>query len=135
MVPLKNYSRRGFLNSIGAGMAGLYATTSGLLNPMQLFGKNTGSDYTTQVAATFSDNYDQTVVKNKVEHLFESLGGIDDIISPGDKVAIKINLTGGSDTVGHENLQGVDIREAVWTHPAVLQAVGELLIDSGISGE
>ena len=135
MVPLKNYSRRGFLNSIGAGMAGLYATTSGLLNPMQLFGKNTGSDYTTQVAATFSDNYDQTVVKNKVEHLFESLGGIDDIISPGDKVAIKINLTGGSDTVGHENLQGVDIREAVWTHPAVLQAVGELLIDSGISGD
>jgi uncharacterized protein (DUF362 family) len=134
MVPLKNYSRRGFLNTIGAGIAGLYATASGVFNPLQVFGNNTGSDYTTQVAATLSDNYDQAFVRNRVEHLFESLGGINDIISPGDKVAIKINLTGGSDTVGHENLQGVDIREAVWTHPAVLQAVGELLIDSGISG-
>lgn len=101
---------------------------------MQVFGNNNGSNYTTQVAATLSDNYDQTFVKNRVAHLFEAIGGINDIISPGDKVAIKINLTGGSDTVGHENLQGVDIREAVWTHPAVLQAVGELLIDSGISG-
>ncbi len=134
MVPLKNYSRRGFLSTIGTGLAGLYATTSGLLNPLQILGNNSGLDYSAQVAATLTDTYDQTLVKNRVEHLFESIGGINDIISPGDKVAIKINLTGGSDTVGHENLQGVDIREAVWTHPAVLQAVGELLIDSGING-
>lgn len=134
MAPLKNYSRRGFLSTIGTGLAGLYATTSGLLNPLQILGNNSGLDYSAQVAATLTDTYDQTIVKNRVEHLFESIGGINDIISPGDKVAIKINLTGGSDTVGHENLQGVDIREAVWTHPAVLQAVGELLIDSGING-
>ena len=134
MAPQKNYSRRGFLQSVGAGLAGLYATTSGLLNPVQVFGHNNGPDYETQVAATLSDNYDPLFVKERVAHLFDSIGGINDIISPGDKVVIKINLTGGSDTVGHENLQGVDIREAVWTHPAVLQAVGELLIDSGING-
>jgi uncharacterized protein (DUF362 family) len=56
------------------------------------------------------------------------------VVKPGDKVGIKINLTGGSSWVGHENLDGVDIRECVWTHPEVLQAVGELLIDSGVSG-
>ncbi|MCB2201280.1 DUF362 domain-containing protein [bacterium] len=134
MVPLKNYSRRGFLNTIGAGIAGVYATTSGLLNPLQLFGNNTGSDYSTQVAATLADHYDQTFIKERIAHLFESLGGLSDIMSPGDKVAIKINLTGGSDTAFHENLQGVDIREAAWTHPSVLRAVGELLIDNGISG-
>lgn len=134
MIALKNYSRRNFISTLGASLASLYATTSGILNPLNVFGNNAGVDYTTQVAATLSDNYDQAFVKNRVEYLFESIGGISDIISPGDKVAIKINLTGGSDTANHENLQGVDIREAVWTHPAVLRAVGELLIDSGING-
>ena len=31
-------------------------------------------------------------------------------------------------------LNGLSITEAMWTHPAVLQAVGELLIDAGVNG-
>ena len=134
MTPLKNYSRRGFMSTLGASMAGLYAAASGVLNPLSLLGNNFELRDSTQVAATLADIYDQTIIRERIEHLFESFGGISDIISPGDKVAIKINLTGGMNCADHENLQGVDVREAAWTHPEVLRAVGELLIDSGVSG-
>jgi len=86
------------------------------------------------VAATIADNYESTFVRERVEHLFDSLGGISDVVQPGDKVGIKINLTGGSSWANDPNLNGVDIRECAWTHPEVLRAVGELLIDSGVNG-
>ncbi len=117
MTPLKNYSRRGFMSTLGASMAGLYAAASGVLNPLSLLGNNFELRDSTQVAATLADNYDQTIIRERIEHLFESLGGIGDIVSPGDKVAIKINLTGGMNCADHENLQGVDVREAAWTQP------------------
>jgi len=62
------------------------------------------------------------------------MGGIQDVVSAGDKVAIKINLTGGSGSANDPRLQGVDITECMWTHPEVVRAVGELLIDSGVNG-
>ncbi len=102
-------------------------------NLMKLPGNN-GFLGSNMVAVTQADNYESTFIRDRVEHLFDSLGGISDVVQPGDKVGIKINLTGGSSWVGHENLEGVDIRESVWTHPEVLKAVGELLIDSGVSG-
>jgi uncharacterized protein (DUF362 family) len=86
------------------------------------------------VAATIADTYDSAFIHNRVEHLFDSLGGISDIVQPGDKVGIKINLTGGSAWADHANLDGVDIRDCVWTHPEVMKAVGEMLIDSGVNG-
>jgi len=134
MTPLKNYSRRSFIGTLGASVVGFYAATSGILNPLKGFGNNSGLEYTTQVAATLADTYETSIIRDKVERLFESLGGISDIVSPGDKVAVKINLTGGMNCANHENLQGVDVREAAWTHPEVLRAVGELLVDSGVSG-
>jgi hypothetical protein len=86
---------------------------------------NTGFRGSNMVAVTQGDNYESAFIRNRVEHLFNSLGGIGDVVQPGDKVGIKINLTGGSSWVGHENLEGVDFRECVWTHPEVLKAVGE----------
>jgi len=86
-----------------------------------------------QVSATQHNDYDPVIIKQKVAYLFDQLGGLDDIIGPGDRVAIKINLTGGAAFANHPNLQGVPMVEAAWTHPAVLQAVGEILIDSGVN--
>jgi len=73
-----------------------------------------------QVAITQATTYDQALMKQKVQHLFESIGGIRDVVKSGDKVAIKINLTGGS---------GGALAYNMWTHPEVLRAVGELILD------
>lgn len=131
--PPKSFSRREFLNVLGIGSAGVFLSTPGFSALIRDFGKLKGYS-NTQVAATVADNYERTFIRQKIEHIFEAIGGLSDIISPGDKVGIKINLTGGSSWANHANLNGVDVRECLWTHPEVLRAVGELLIDSGISG-
>ncbi len=129
----KSISRRQFISTTGAVTAGL------LINP---FGKSKSahalgiSDYAAQVAVTQAMDYSSpALIKQKVQHLFESLGGISDVVSAGDKVAVKINLTGGSGSANHSKLQGYDITEAMWTHPTVLRAVCELLLDSGVTAD
>jgi uncharacterized protein (DUF362 family) len=127
-------SRRSFLTSVGASAAGLlfapYLTSGrGLAH-----GRNRSSAYLAQVAITQNDNYTRTVIKQKVQHLFDSLGGISDVVKAGDKVAVKINLTGGSGSASSSKLGGLPITESMWTHPEVVRAVGELLIDAGVSG-
>jgi uncharacterized protein (DUF362 family) len=127
-------SRREFISTMGMALAGVLISRYGLSN--NLIGlpgilKTSGS---AKVAATLADNYDSTFIRQRIEHLFDSLGGISDVVQPGDKVGIKINLTGGSGNANNPNLHGIDIRECMWTHPEVLRAVGELLIDSGVSG-
>ena len=127
-------SRREFISTMGLAIAGVLISRYGLSNNLiRLPGilKGTRSN---MVAATIADNYESTFIRQRVEHLFDSLGGISDVVHPGDKVGIKINLTGGSGWANNPNLNGVDIRECAWTHPEVLRAVGELLIDSGVSG-
>lgn len=90
------------------------------------------SSFLAQVAVTEADNYERSLIKQKVQHLFESIGGINDVVKAGDKVAIKINLTGGSGSASSPKLEGKPITESMWTHPEVLRAVGELIIDSGV---
>ncbi|MCU0643200.1 MAG: DUF362 domain-containing protein [bacterium] len=126
----KKLSRREFLGTVGLTTAGLLvapyiktATTKVLEYP----------SFSAQVAITKADNYDRALIKQKVQHLFESIGGIGDVIKPGDKVAIKINLTGGSGSASSPKLDGKPITESMWTHPEVLRAVAELIIDSGVS--
>jgi len=132
----KKFSRRKFLKSAGVIAAGL------VFNPFKesrnLFADTHQKEFinSAQVAVTQALDYeDPHLIKQKVQHLFEAIGGIDDVIHAGDKVAIKINLTGGSSYADHTRLQGVDIRESVWTHPEMLRAVGELIIDSGVNAE
>jgi len=118
------FSRRRFLGTLGTASAGLllapYLKTSPLFANM-LFDR---SAYLAQVAVTQSTTYDRTTIKQRVQHLFESIGGIGDVVKAGDKVAIKINLTGGG---------GGTMAYNMWTHPEVLRAVGELIIDSGVN--
>lgn len=67
-----------------------------------------------------------------MEALFDALGGLGDIIRPGDAVGIKINLTGGLwNAANYERQVGLPPGETYWTHPEVLRAVGELVRDAG----
>ena len=128
------FSRRKFLRTLGSTTAGLlvapYIKSQNILG----YRHEGNSQYISQVAITRHNNYNRAETKQKVQHLFDALGGIQDIVSAGDKVAIKINLTGGSGSANDPRLQGVDITECMWTHPEVVRAVGELLIDSGVNG-
>ncbi len=134
-------SRRKFLKTLGAATAGVflapYVRSMGVL----AYGHERKVSYLAQVAITntkdsAAQSYDPAAVREKVQYLFEQLGGISDVVKSGDKVAIKINLTGGSywaDPTHNPKLQGVPVTEAMWTHPAVVRAVGELLIDAGVN--
>ena len=127
------FTRRKFLSTLGLTTAGLVFAPSIISKNINVYGYESKSSFLAQVAITEADNYERSLIKQKVQHLFESLGGISDVVKPGDKVAIKINLTGGSSWANHERLQGVDIRESMWTHPEVVRAVAELIIDSGVN--
>lgn len=129
-ISKKTFSRREFLGTLGATTAGL------MMAPFiksTAYGRESGYSYLAQVAVTQADNYEQSLIKQKVQHLFESIGSIGDIVKAGDKVAIKINLTGGSGSASSPKLNGVAVTESMWTHPEVLRAVGELIIDSGVN--
>jgi uncharacterized protein (DUF362 family) len=127
-------SRRAFIGKMGMAAAGIFLSRYGFAGNLFKIPGIPGFNRSGQVAVTQADTYESSLIHAKVEHLFDSLGGISDVVQPGDKVGIKINLTGGSGWANHPNLYGVDIRECAWTHPEVLKAVGELLIDSGVNG-
>jgi uncharacterized protein (DUF362 family) len=80
------------------------------------------------VAIAQAATYDYPLVRRQVESLLDSLGGVEDIVKPGDKVAIKVNLVGGIKNAPPAGLTGP---ESWVTNPAVARAVGELLRDAG----
>jgi len=127
-------SRRKFLNIIGKGTTGLFLAPFLKSTGIKAFAHQLDPPYLAQVAITPADNYERTYIKQKVQYLFDTLGGIGDIVKSGDKVAIKINLTGGSSSADDERLHGVALQESIWTHPEILRAVGELIIDCGVKG-
>lgn len=120
-------SRRSFLGTLGATAAGLL-----LLPGIDLLRGGPRGAASAKVAITQVDCYDRVLIRQKVEHLFEALEGITDVVRAGDRVAIKINLTGGSGSAFSPKLHGVPITESVWTHPEVVRAVGELILDCGV---
>ncbi len=81
-----------------------------------------------RVAIAQANSYDRTLVRQQVQALLDGLGGLDDVIGLGDRVAIKTNLTGGT---GNTPLPGVSPIESYVTHPEVVRALGELLRDAG----
>jgi uncharacterized protein (DUF362 family) len=127
----KNFSRRNFLSAIGVATAGIAVNSFSRTNNLYALTNRANKYDGVQVAITEAFDYNRTTIKQKVQHLFESLGGISDVIHAGDKVALKINITGGMG--GANPPGGVDPRNCVWTHPEVIRAVGELILDSGVS--
>jgi uncharacterized protein (DUF362 family) len=81
-----------------------------------------------QVAIARAENYDRDLVRRQVQALLDGLGGLDDVISSGDRVAIKVNLTGGTH---FDPPAGLSATESYLTHPEVVRALCELLRDAG----
>jgi uncharacterized protein (DUF362 family) len=79
-----------------------------------------------RVAIARTTGYDRKVVRQQVQALLDGLGGVSDVIRPGARVAIKVNLTGGTSY----ELAGVPAIESYVTHPEVVRALGELLRDA-----
>ena len=150
-------SRRKFIKTVGTAAAGLLVVP--YLKPSGVFAYNhkRPSSYLATVAITNTTNtsadtyvYDDAVnggVKQKVKYLLDLLdsqsGQISTLFSKGKKVAIKINLTGGSGSTDKNGnitrtnttgqvLWSVPATEIIWTHPAVLQAVGEFILNLGV---
>ena len=81
-----------------------------------------------QVAIARTKSYDRALVRQQVQALLDGLGGLDDLVSSGDRVAIKVNLTSGTH---FEPPPGVSAAESYLTHPEVVRTLGELLRDAG----
>ena len=142
-----NPSRRGFMKRVGTAAAGLLVVP--YLKPSGVFAYNhrQTSSFLATVAICNTANtpadgyvYDDAGggVKQKVKYILDLLdqnlsGAVSALFSNGKKVAIKINVTGGSGSASSPKLGGYTITEAMWTHPAVLQAVGQFILDAGVN--
>jgi uncharacterized protein (DUF362 family) len=73
-----------------------------------------------QVAVGRAASYDRATVADAVHKLIDQLGGLGDVVKPGNSVAIKVNLTGG---VYSGQLPGVKPIESFITHPEVVRAL------------
>jgi uncharacterized protein (DUF362 family) len=81
------------------------------------------------VALSRAASYDETLIRNRVQAMLDAVGGLGDVIRPGDRVAIKINLTGG---VAWEGVLTTLPGEESWvTHPMVVRALAEAVRDAG----
>jgi len=151
-------SRRDFLKMFGASAGGLVLTACGLnkftsTSSPALFPSDTPSPFQPateipfpsptatpgtpaispvpphrKVAIAQADDYDGQVVFRQARTALDALGAIGDIVHLGDRVAIKVNLTGGTLT---PPMRGIPRIESYFTHPSVVLALGKLLRDAG----
>jgi uncharacterized protein (DUF362 family) len=82
-----------------------------------------------RVGIVRTGSYDRKLVRQQLESLFNSLGGLQDVVRPGDRVVIKANLVGGVKTFPPP--AGTTPPESYVTHPSVVSAAAELLRDAG----
>lgn len=65
-------------------------------------------------------SYDRAIIESQMQTMIDQLGGLGDVVKPGDSVAIKTNLTGG---VSSGLLNGLPAEETYVTHPEVVRAL------------
>jgi uncharacterized protein (DUF362 family) len=128
-------SRRRFLQGMGGAAAGLLVAgcrAKGLVEAPGLTPATSGSAQISapraRVAVAQAQSYERELVRQQVQALLDGLDGLDDVISSGDRVALKVNLTGGTHFTPPF---GVTATESYLTHPQVVRALGELLRDAG----
>jgi uncharacterized protein (DUF362 family) len=83
-----------------------------------------------QVVIGRQSDYERKAVRSRLEQMLGDLWNFQKIVPSGAKVAIKVNLTGG---VNAYQMEGVPATESVVTHPEIVRALGELLVDAGAS--
>lgn len=81
-----------------------------------------------RVALAQAESYEPSLVRRQVQALLDGLGGLQGVVGSGDRVAIKVNLTGGS---YYQPPAGLAATESYMTHPEVVRALAELLRDAG----
>jgi uncharacterized protein (DUF362 family) len=81
-----------------------------------------------RVAIARAQDYERERIYQRVRDLLDGIGGLGDVISQGDRVAIKVNLTGGTHFSPPPGFSAV---ESYLTHPEVVRALCELLRDAG----
>jgi len=114
-------SRRDFLRVTGVVAAGLLASRcrpqQPTLTPTEIEPPATPK---ATVAIGRARTYDRAAVESQLQMLIDQLGGLGDVVKPGDSVAIKPNLTGG---VTSGLLNGIPAEETYVTHPEVVRAL------------
>jgi uncharacterized protein (DUF362 family) len=149
-----HYTRREFLRTVGTAAAGLLiascapqiqATQISTSNPPTPTLASTATETVHQATATPSQavsplkstvsiaqakTYDPKLIRQQVQTLLDGVGGLQDVLAHGNRVAIKVNLTGGTDV---QPLPGIPEIESYLTHPEVVHALGEALRDSGVT--
>jgi len=117
-------SRSEFLRLVGISAAGLVVSScqpKPSAVPTSLSGQSaTPAPKAPVVAIGRVKTYDQAAVEKQVQTLIEQLGGLGDVVKPGDSVAIKPNLTGG---VSSAPVPGYSAIESFITHPEVVRAL------------
>lgn len=119
-------SRRRFLKGIGGAAAGFLVadclpkqvveapgSEASLAPPIPPTIPSTSS-LSSKVAIAQVESYDRTLVRQQAQALLDGLGGLDDLIRSEDRVAIKVNLVGGSQ---FKPWPGVSAIESYVTHP------------------
>lgn len=119
-------TRRNFLQTAGLAAAGILAAacqpaSSGVTGASTANAKAT-------VAIAKANSYDRKLIRQQVQAMLDNIGGLGDVLAHGNRVAIKINLTGGTSS---KPLPGIPEVESYLTHPEVVRAVIELLHDAG----
>lgn len=142
-APQAKLSRRRFLEIAGAAAAGLLLSqcapaptppepqpeTGTPAHPeVIILSPPDGVAARHKVAIARANSYDRQTVRRAVQEMVEGLGGLGDVVRPGDRVAIKTNLTGGTYWT---DVKGVPAVESFVTHPEVVRALGELVRDAG----
>ncbi len=84
--------------------------------------------YPSHAAIGQASDYAPGKLRQELERMLDDLGGLGDLIKPGARVGIKPNLTGGTWT---DPTLPVPATELFATHPALVGALAELLIDAG----
>jgi uncharacterized protein (DUF362 family) len=123
-------SRRDFLQLAGLGAASLFMQSCQSKVPAVSPIVESPSKDAARVAVGRATTYDRETVQNQVRELIESLGGLSDVVTPGDAVAIKPNLTGG---VESGSLPRVDPVDSFVTHPEVTRALVKEVKAAGAS--
>ncbi len=121
-------SRRDFLRSAGLAAAGLLAAGCQVKEPPATEKTPAKAGTRPTVAIATAHDYAREQIYAHVRDLLDAIGGLSDVVSRGDRVAIKVNLTGGTSI---RPLRGVSAIESYITHPEVVRALGQLLRDAG----
>lgn len=125
-----SYNRREFLKIAGVAAAGVVvsscqpaarvSTPAANISPTTAPANTAVLKTASQVAIGQATDYKRDTIAAEVHKLIDQLGGLTDVVKPGDTVAIKVNLTGG---VYAGQLPGVKPIESFITHPEVARAL------------